>query len=84
MAPNLNPDIAALPLYQLGFAAGVDVGLVIALSAITSERKHQERLDDRDDSGSPAARVYADGALSSVARVLGARFRSQGQQEVTR
>lgn len=80
MIPNLNPDIAALPLYQLGFAAGQDVGLAIALCAITSERAYQERLDDRDDSGSPAARVYADGALSSVQRVLARRFRQEASR----
>jgi hypothetical protein len=76
MAPSLiHEPIRKLPLWQDGFARGLDVGLVIALSAITSERAHQEQLGDRDDAGSPAARVYADGVLSSVARVLAGRFR---------
>jgi hypothetical protein len=75
MAPNLNPNIAALPLYQLGFHDGQDVGLVIALTAITAERSHQEQLGDRDDTGSAAVRIYADGCLASVARVIAGRFR---------
>ena len=77
MAPSLIHDpIRKLPLWQDGYARGIDTGLVVALSAITAERAHQERLGSADDAGSEAARVYADGALLAVARVLAARFRT--------
>jgi hypothetical protein len=67
--------IRALPIYREGFTAGRDVGLAIALAAITAERAHQERLASRPDSGSPACRVYADGVLLAVAKVMARRFR---------
>jgi hypothetical protein len=76
MTPSLiHETIAKLPIYQDGFARGRDVGLAIALTAITAERAHQERLGSQPDHpGSPACRVYADGALHAVAKVLAARF----------
>ena len=75
MTSNLSPEIRALPIYQSGYLAGVDVGLFVALTAVNAERLHQERLGSADDAGSPACRVYADGALLAVARVLAGRFR---------
>ena len=62
------------PAYRDGHTAGVDVGLVIALTAISAERAHQERLARHPDSGS-ACRVYADGVLLAVAKVVARRFR---------
>jgi len=73
MPTNLSPEIRSLPLYLAGFSAGQDVGLAIALHAVTSERAWQERLT----AGPDACRVYADGALSSVAKVLARRFREE-------
>ena len=46
MPTNLNPDIAALPLYQLGFHDGQDVGLRLALDELTQERIRQTLLQD--------------------------------------
>jgi len=72
MAHILAHDpIRVLPIYRDGFNAGQDLGLRIALDAITAERIRQERLD----SGSQACRVYAEGALLAVAKVVAARFR---------
>jgi hypothetical protein len=73
MPSNLQPEIRSLPLYIDGVAHGTDIGLAIALAVITSERAYQERLT----AGPQACRVYADGALSSVARVLARRFREE-------
>jgi hypothetical protein len=69
--PDTTANIRALPIYQLAFSAGIDLGLAIALHAITDERSHQERLTD----GSPTCRVYADGCLLAVSKSLAARFR---------
>jgi hypothetical protein len=76
MAHTLAHDSAReLRIYIDGFHAGCDIGLAIALAAITAEHAHQERVARHPDSGSPACRVYADGVLLAVARVVGARFR---------
>jgi hypothetical protein len=76
MANSLTHDPArALPLYRDGFSAGRDVGLAIALAAITAERVHQERLARDPDARSPACRVYADGVLLALAKVMARRFR---------
>ncbi len=68
MPNNPSPEIAALPLYQLGFHDGQDVGLRIALDAITRERIRREQLKDaHPDSTSPAAsrHDFAAGACST-------------------
>jgi hypothetical protein len=77
MTPNLNPDIAALPLYQLGFHDGQDTGLRIALDAITQERIRQTHMQATHDTASPAAarHEYAAARLVDVSKVIGARFR---------
>jgi hypothetical protein len=78
MPTNLNPDVAALPLYQLGLAAGTDIGLRLALDALTAERIRQGQLAAAEpDSGSPvAARLaYTAAVLLDVTRVVAARFR---------
>jgi hypothetical protein len=76
MPNSLTYDpIRALPIYRAGFAAGQDVGLRLALNAITAERGHQERLATHPDAGSPACRVYANGVLLGVAKVMARRFR---------
>jgi hypothetical protein len=64
-----------LPIYLDGFHAGQDVGLRIALDALTAERVHQDQLARHPDSGSPACRVYADGVLLAVANAVARRFR---------
>jgi hypothetical protein len=75
MSTKISPGIAALPIFQDGVQHGTDIGLRIALDAITSERQHQERLGSQPDHpGSPACRVYADGALLTVAKTIAARF----------
>jgi hypothetical protein len=77
MPNNLDPEIAALPLYQLGFHDGQDVGLRIALDAITQERIRQTHIQSTHDAASPAAarHEYAAARLVDVSRVIGARFR---------
>jgi hypothetical protein len=77
MPTNLNPDIAALPLYQLGFHDGQDVGLRIALDAITQERIRQTHMQATHDPASPAAarHEYAAARLVDVSKVIGAHFR---------
>jgi hypothetical protein len=75
MNNSLSHDpVRELPIYRDGFHAGRDVGLAIALAAITAERVHQERLARHPDSGS-ACRVYADGVLLAVAKAVARRFR---------
>jgi len=76
MAPNLPPGIRQLPIYREGFRAGVDAGLVYAMSAITAERGRQERLSDaRSESGRASRHDFAVGCLLDVTHVLAARFR---------
>jgi hypothetical protein len=76
--PNIlaHDPIRALPIYQAGLSAGADIGLRIALDALTAERSRQERLM-ADDAGSDARRVYAGGVLLDVARAVGAVFRQE-------
>jgi hypothetical protein len=77
MDPNLNPEIRALPIYQLGFSDGRDVGLREALDAITQERIRQTHMQATHDAASPAAarHEYAAARLVDVSKVIGARFR---------
>jgi hypothetical protein len=63
MGTNLPPGIRQLPIYRAGLYAGQDIGLRIALDALTGERGRPERLG-----GSPACRVYAEGALLAVSK----------------
>jgi hypothetical protein len=77
MSNNITPEIRALPLYLDGFAAGQDVGLRIALDAITHERIRQTSLQDTYP-GNPAEAFrhhYCAGRLVDVSKVIGARFR---------
>jgi hypothetical protein len=73
MPQNPTHEIRVLPLYRDGFRAGQDTGLRIALDALTAERGRQAETHP----GSPACRVYADGALLAVSRALAARFRQE-------
>jgi hypothetical protein len=77
MTSNLSPEIRALPIYQLGFHDGQDVGLRIALDAITGERIRQTQIQGTHDAASPAAarHHYCAGRLVDVSKVIGARFR---------
>jgi hypothetical protein len=75
MSPSLiHQPIARLPIWQDGFARGRDVGLAIALTAITAERGHQEQLAAQHPE-SRLTYVYAAGRLLDVSKVIGARFR---------
>ena len=73
MNDNLPTFTRLLPLYIDGFHAGQDVGIVIAMHAITRERVHQQQM--ADGARAQARYVYADGALHAVAKVLARRFR---------
>jgi hypothetical protein len=77
MTPNLNPDIAALPIYVEGFNAGQDTGLRIALDQLTQERIRQTHMQVTPDTASPAAarHEYAAGRLLDVSRIIAGRFR---------
>jgi hypothetical protein len=78
MPTNLTPNVAALPLYQLGLHNGQDVGLRLALDALTAEPGRQEQLLAAEpDSGSPATAclVYAARCLLDVSKTLAAQFR---------
>ena len=61
----------ALDIICAEWARSVDAGVA---AAITAERAHQERLARHPDSGS-ACRVYANGVLLAVAKVMARRFR---------
>jgi hypothetical protein len=75
MTDNITNDIRALPIYRDGVQHGTDIGLAIALDAITAERGHQERLGSQQGHpGSPACRVYANGVLLTVSKAIAARF----------
>ncbi len=77
MDPQSTEHIRALPIYQLGFADGRDVGLREALDAITQERIRQTLLQDTYP-GNPAEAFrhhYCAGRLVDVSKVIGARFR---------
>jgi hypothetical protein len=74
---NFNPNIRALPIYQSGFSAGVDVGLFMGLTALTAESVHQQTLAESTPDLVRAARHgYAAAVLIHVTRVLAARFRT--------
>jgi hypothetical protein len=79
MTPNINPDIAALPLYKLGFHNGQDTGLRLALDQLTQERIRQTQMQATHDAASPAAarHEFAAGVLSTVAKRVAAIFRQE-------
>lgn len=74
MAPDTTDrDITQLPIYRDGFNAGRDVGLRLALDALTAERIRQDRLAA---AGSRLEQIaYADGVLLAVAKVVARCFR---------
>jgi hypothetical protein len=77
MTRSLLPAWRELPIYRDGLAVGTDIGLRLALDAITLERIHQDQLATDQESGTSAAcRAYADGRLLAVARLIAARFRA--------
>jgi hypothetical protein len=80
MSNNLNPEIRDLPIYQLGFSDGRDLGFRISLDAITQERVRQATMQATHEAGSPAAfrHSYAAARLVDVAKVIGDRFREGG------
>jgi hypothetical protein len=75
--PDTTHNIRQLPIYIEGFSAGQDVGLRIALDAITQERIRQTLLQDTYP-GNPAEAFRhhsCAGRLVDVSKVIGARFR---------
>ncbi len=81
MTPILTHNIAALPLFQDGFALGRDTGLRLALDQLTAERKRQEAMLAR---GYPSsiryARIsYCEASLREVSKTVAAIFRT-GQE----
>jgi hypothetical protein len=79
MAPNLNPDIAALPLYRLGFADGKDVGLAVALNLVVAYGLDEEQRAARTDPPNPT-HAHCATVLRHIGDQLGGTFR----QETTR
>jgi hypothetical protein len=77
--PEPTEHIRSLPIYQLGFADGRDVGLRIGLDAITAERIRQVTLQGTHPARSPAAfrHSYTAARLVDVAKVIGDRFREE-------
>jgi hypothetical protein len=64
MAPSLiHEPIAKLPIYRDGFARGRDVGLRLALDALTAERGRQERMAADRVKRERGRYVYAEGVL---------------------
>jgi hypothetical protein len=61
-----------MSLYIDGVRHGTDIGISIAMTAITSERVHQQQM--ADGAHDQARYVYAESALHAVAQVLGRRF----------
>jgi hypothetical protein len=83
MATSLTHDpVRELPIYQSGLAAGVSIGLMIALNVIVAELTRQEdaaivaALDDPHGQ-SAASHEHAAGRLLSVARIVSATFRTR-------
>ena len=74
MDTNLSPEIRELPLYLAGFSAGRDVGLAIALAALTAERGRQETMAADRVKRERGRYVYAEGVLLAVTRVVASRF----------
>jgi hypothetical protein len=77
MDPESTERLHDLPIYQLGFADGRDVGFRIALDAITQERIRQTLLQDTYP-GNPAEafrHAYCAGRLVDVAKAIGDHFR---------
>lgn len=75
MSTSLTHDpIRELPIYRAGQRVGVDIGLRIALDALTAERGRQERVAAQHPDAT-LTYVYAAGRLLDVTRVVAARFR---------
>jgi hypothetical protein len=79
MSPSLiHEPIAKLALWQDGYARGRDVGLAIALAALTAERGRQETMAAYRVKRERGRYVYAEGVLLAVSRVVASRFQSMG------
>ena len=77
MTPSLiHEPIRKLPLWLDGFAHGRDVGLRVALDALTAERGRQEQLATQHPEAS-LTYVYAAGRLLDVSRIIAGRFRQR-------
>jgi hypothetical protein len=78
MAPPslIHEPIRKLPLCQDGFAHGQDVGLRLALDALTAERGRQEQHAIQHPESS-LTYVYAAGCLLDVSKVIAGTFRQR-------
>jgi hypothetical protein len=70
------------PAYRTGFNAGRDVGLVVALTAITTELTRQvyaaaDVSVTSADASAALPHEFAAGRLLAVARIVGAAFRTR-------
>jgi hypothetical protein len=76
MSPSLiHEPIAKLPIYQDGFRRGTDLGLRLALDALTAERGRQEQMAADRVKRERGRYVYAEGVLLAVSKTLAAHFR---------
>jgi hypothetical protein len=80
MAPPslIQEPIRKLPLWQDGYARGRDVGLAIALAALTAERGRQETMAAHRVKRERGRYVYAEGVLLYVSKAIASRFQSIG------
>jgi hypothetical protein len=78
---QITSNERALPLYQAGLSAGTDIGLRVALDALTQERIRVGNIQAaHSDLRSPTAAraAYAEAHLGSVSRTVADRFRRGG------
>jgi hypothetical protein len=78
MNDNATTDAAirALPIYRLGFDAGRDVGLAIALHTITKEASRQQDLAAIANITLAPSDAYALARLTDLATVVAVYFRT--------
>jgi hypothetical protein len=77
MPQNPTHEIRQLPIYRAGLSAGQDIGLRIALDALTAERIRQTLAAANRSERERGPYQFADAALVAVARVLAGRFRQE-------
>lgn len=74
---TITPEVRQLPLYEAGRREGQDIGLRIALDALTKELTRQEFRATKHDPSSPSAarHIYAASTLTDVAKTIAGKFR---------
>jgi hypothetical protein len=75
MNSNLPLPVRRLPIYLAVYDAGRDVGLRLALDALTAERGRQETMAADRVKRERGRYVYAEGVLLAVTKVVASRFR---------